>query len=427
MNSTQLSELERELINRERDLSTLSADEQFKLIKQRAKGFVDAERLRTQLRYAKENNAPLRIKYGIDPTHREAHLGHIVPVILARRFLQMGHQVVLVLGDFTAFIGDPMGRLSTRPILAREQIHQNTEVYTQQLAKFIDVSKIKIVFNSDFYDPKVMSVSNFIEMLRKNPVSQLTQLEAYRERKDAGFTIAEFIYPTLMAIDSIKLQTQVELGGNDQLLNFHIAKTFMEHEGIEPETAVTTELLESTAGDGKKMSKSEGNYVSLLAPANEVYGKIMSIPDRLMEQYFKLLTDITDDQWQELAEAMRTQTIHPKDVKQLLARVIVTWMHNSTTAQTAEQHFIRVFSHRDVPDDILTVHLTYREGLTWLDIADEGKIVTSRSTFRRLVSEKSVKLMSDENRIVADPLELVPIGTHVLRYGRGKFVRIIVE
>ena len=427
MNSTQLSELEKELTNRERDLSTLSADEQFKLIKQRAKEFVDAKRLQTQLRCAKETNTPLRIKYGIDPTHREAHLGHIVPVILARRFLQMGHQVVLVFGDFTAFVGDPTGRLSTRPILAREQIHQNTEEYTQQLAKFIDISKLKVIFNSDFYDPKVMSVANFIEMLRKNPVSQLTQLEAYRERKDTGFTIAEFIYPTLMAIDSIKLQTQVELGGNDQLLNFHVAKTFMEHEGIEPETAVTTDLLESTAGDGKKMSKSEGNYVSLLAPADEAYGKIMSIPDRLMEQYFKLLTDITDDQWQELMTAMHTQTINPKEVKQLLARVIVTWMHNSDVAQKAEQHFIRVFSNRDVPENIPTVNLKYREGLTWLDIADEGKLVNSRSAFRRQINAKSIKLVSDENRVIADPWESVAVGTYILRYGRGKFVRIIIE
>lgn len=422
-----LIELETKLTKREKDLSRLTADEQFALIGSRSREMVDPERLREQLRTSKKRNEPLRVKYGIDPTAKEAHLGHIVPIIVARRFLQMGHRVVIVLGDFTAFVGDPSGRVASRPVLTSEEIAENVVEYKIQIGRFIDTERVEFVYNSSFYDPKRLPLLEYLRILRKNSLAPLLQRDDLRQRKESGLSIAELLYPTLMAIDSIQLLAQVELGGVDQLLNFQITKGFMERNGLEPETAVTTDLLESTAGDGKKMSKSEGNFIPLTATPDDIYGKIMSIPDRLMEQYFKLLTDCTDEDWSGLSAAMKDEALSPKAVKQLLARVLVSWVHDERAAGRAEESFERIFSRRDVPDDIPSATFVFREGLSWIDLAVDLKLATSKSAFRRLMTSKSVRLKSPTEAILSDPDELVTPGEYVLRYGRGKFIRILLS
>ena len=409
------------------DLTRLSTDEQFSLLESRSREIMDPGRLREQLLHSKQTGRPLRIKYGIDPTAQEIHLGHIVPIVVARRFLRMGHHVIIVIGDFTAFIGDPTGRLTARPILTTAEIASNVAHYKTQIGKFIDLSKIEVVFNSRFYEPGAMTVLDLFKVFRQNSVAPLLQREDFRQRKEAGLTIPEMLYTTLMAIDSIKLEAQVELGGIDQLLNFQIAKTFMKRAGIEPETAVTTELLESTAGDGKKMSKSEGNYVSLTASAEEIYGKIMSIPDRLMEHYFKLLTDISDRDWEALEIGMREGGLSPKEVKQLLARVIVTWIHDIKAAQVAEEKFTRIFSRRELPEDLQEKTVAWRPGLTWTDIITDLGLAKSRSEFRRLTKAGSVKLMTPDEKTLLDAGQEVNLGEFVLKYGRGKFIRLIIK
>ncbi len=424
---TWLIQLEKDLTNRERDLTGLSADEQFALIKSRTREFVDGDRLLHQLKRSKDANAPLLVKYGIDPTARDIHLGHIVPIVVARRFHDMGHRIVLVFGDFTARIGDPSGRVSVRPVLTDGQIAENVKRFKEQVGKFIDVSSVEIVFNSSFYDPKNMSIADFLTLLGKNSIAPILQREDFRKRQEIGLSIAEVLYPTLMAIDSMRLGAQIELGGIDQLLNFQTAKTFMVHDGMEPETAVTTDLLESTAGDGKKMSKSEGNYIALTATADDAYGKIMSIPDRLMEQYFKLLTDITDEQWEALVSAMSKDGLSPKVVKQLLARVIVTWLHSAKEAAEAEGNFTKVFSEKKVPDDLPITRIQFNNELTWADVADACKMAASRSAFQRLVSSKAVSIASEHDRPITDRFEKVAAGEYTIRYGKGKFARIVVE
>lgn len=422
-------ELESRLTNREVDLSKLSAEEQFAILKSRGREIIDEHRLLQQLSHSKQTGDPLRVKYGIDPTAREVHLGHIVPIIIARRFLQMGHHVIIVIGDFTAFIGDPTGRLQSRPILAPEQIADNVRLYKEQISRFINTSKVEIVFNSSFYSPDSMTIRELMTILQKNPIAPLLQREDFKKRQQSGLTIAEVLYPTLMAIDSIKLQAQVELGGIDQLLNFQVTKTFMKRQGIESQTAITTDLLESPAGDGKKMSKSEGNYIPISAPADQVYGKIMSIPDKLMESYFKLLTDISDQEWLGLAEAMKNNVVSPKEVKQLLSRIIVTWIYSGEVAQDAETKFSKIFSKRETPKDIHTELVTWRQSLSWIDIFTNLKLVSSRSAFRRLVESKAVKFINDPNieKLLTDFNEIVKPGDFTLKYGRGKFVRVIIK
>lgn len=425
-----LETIEHDLVQKERDLSSLSPEEQFALLKARSREMVDAGRLLNMLRHAKERGEPLRIKYGIDPTAKEIHLGHIVPVIVARRFLQMGHEVTILFGNFTAFVGDPTGRLLTRPILTQEEIAENVRHYKEQVARFIDVGRIKTAFNATFYDPKVMSILDFFTIVRKNSVAPLLQREDFRKRQESGLTIAEFLYPMLMAIDSVKMETHIELGGADQLLNFQITKTVMEREGMQPQTAVTTDLLESTAGDGKKMSKSEGNYVPLTASAEEVYSKIMSIPDKSMEQYFKLLTDISDATWETLTRGMHEGTYSPKEVKQLLARVITTWMHDAKAAHDAEERFATIFSRREIPETVPETTIPWHENLTWTEIAATCNLATSKSAFRRLMESNSVKVFvppDTEGVPLKDPNEKVASGTYILKYGRGKFVKCTVK
>ncbi len=422
-----LDDLELRLTARDRDLSHLTAAEQFQILKSRSREMVDAQRLQTQLVKSQEDKRPLRIKYGVDPTGSEIHLGHIVPIIVARRLLQMGHRVTIVIGDFTAFVGDPSGRVSTRPILTTEQIAENVVAYKKQIGRFIDISRIEFINNSMFYDPGNMSLLDYFRILRGCSVAPLLQREDFRTRQQSGLTIAELLYPTLMAIDSIGLQTEIELGGIDQLLNFQITKTFMERQGLTPETAITTDLLQSTAGDGKKMSKSEGNFISLRATPEQVYGKILSIPDRLMEEYFKLLTDITDAEWADLTDQMASG-LSPKVIKQLLARIIVTWMDGKSAARTAEVAFEKVFSKREVPSNIRTVNLVSNPNLTWIQGAVDLKLVSSRTTFRRLVESKTIKLrIGSDEHVLLNPDEVIPPGKHILRYGRGKYIALDVS
>lgn len=421
-----LTALERRLTKKDVNLSSLSAEEQFALIAQRSQEMVDPERLRGQLAAAKRDQRPLRVKYGIDPTAREIHLGHIVPIIVARRFQQMGHHVIIIIGDFTALVGDPSGRLSSRPVLTPEEIAHNVAAYREQISRFIDIDRVEIVHNAKFYDPSHMGIRELFRIYRQVTVAPLLQREDFRRRQEHGLTIAELLYPTLMAIDSIELGCDVELGGVDQLLNFQITKEIMRREGLPPQTAVTTPLLMSTAGDGKKMSKSEGNYVGIAMPAAQVYGKIMSIPDSLMEHYFKLLTDIDNGEWSGLEAAMASGSLSPMAVKQLLARVVVTWLCNAEAAVDAEASFSRIFTTRGLPEEVPQRSVAQAEDLTWATLAVQLGLVKSKGELRRLVNGKAVKLVEPEERTIESADEIVPSGTYTIRYGRGKFIRVTI-
>jgi tyrosyl-tRNA synthetase len=427
-NPIDLIALEQDLTKQDRSYADLSADEQFQVLSERSEAMVDPERLKKQLTKTKLERRQLRVKYGIDPTTNEAHLGHVVPIIVARRFLQMGHYVTIVIGDFTARVGDPTGRVATRPVLTEVKIKEHVALYREQIGKFIDVNKVEIVYNSRFYEAQQMNVAELFRLYSKIPVAALLQRDDFRKRQDHGLTVAELLYPTLMAIDSIKLGCDVELGGIDQLLNFQVTKELMRREDVEPQTAVTTPLLLSPAGDGKKMSKSANNYISLTATADEAYGKLMSLPDSLMEHYFKLLTDISNEQWQGVQTAVSEDTLNPMVVKRLLARIIITWLHDADAAQQAEEKFSAVFSNRQVPEDVRQEKVQWHDGLNWLELAMQLNLTSSKAAFRRLVEGGAVKLV-DQDGITTHLKDItaeMARGTFTIRYGRGKFIKIEV-
>jgi tyrosyl-tRNA synthetase len=420
-----LASLETRLISLHGDLTPLSAAEQLSLLKSRAAHIVKPDLLFERLQNSKANGQPLKVKYGVDPTGADLHLGHIVPVIVARRLLQMGHHVTILLGDFTAMVGDPTGRVKTRPSLTPEQISEHVSSYKDQIRKFIDIRKVDFVYNSSFYDEK--TIASLFRLYGKVRLSPLLQRDDFRKRAE-GLTVAEALYPTLMAIDSMHMLPDIELGGDDQLLNFNIANDFLSADGLPLQSALTTPLLLGTSGNGRKMSKSENNYISLREDPANAYGKVMSIPDSQLEHYFKLLTDIDNEELEELREGMEAG-INPIHVKKLLARIIVSLLHDEETAREEQGKFEHVFSQRGLPEEIpeFRVELEARE-LTPVNILTAVQFARSKSEARRLIQSGAVRwVVGDVTLKVTDPDQSLPnLETWIVNVGKRQFARIIL-
>jgi tyrosyl-tRNA synthetase len=414
-----LPELEARLISQP-DLSSLTADEQFALLKERAKHIVGEDRLIEMLQRSVEKRQPLRIKYGIDATGREIHLGHAVPLFVLRRLQRMGHYVILLIGDFTARIGDPSGRIATRPVLSSEQIKQNASQYTAQAGKIIDLKKTEVRFNSEWLEG--IPLARFFQIISKLTVSSAVQREDFRKRQTV--TRAELLYSTLMGIDSVQLQAQIELGGDDQLLNFHDVAQIMQHEGLQPEAAVTTDLLLGTSGRGQKMSKSLNNFISVLDQPDNMFGKLMSIPDSLLEQYFKLLTDIRDTEWKELASAIKSGKLNPMQVKRSLARIVVSDLNDAEAAKLAEQQFDERIVKKQ-PAELAVVSIPSGDAGSWVAIVRKLDIpqAQSNAAARRLIEAHGVHRKVGDKEVVVGLTDSVPqVGEEVvLRLGKREY------
>lgn len=420
-----LKQLEKKLLEHP-DLSALSAEDQFKLIKSRAKHTIGENQLFKMLELCKKEHRPMRVKFGIDATGKDIHLGHAVPLFALRRLQKMGHHIVLLIGDFTARVGDPAGRISTRPVLTTEQIKANTSGYTKQAGKILDIQKTEIRYNSEWLEP--LSLSRFFQILGGLTVSSALQRDDFRKRE--SITRAEMLYSTLMAIDSVELKSELEIGGDDQLLNFYDAEHVMINEGMIPESAVTTDILLGTAGDGNKMSKSLNNYISVNTDPENQYGKLMSIPDSLFESYFKMLTDISDEDWNMLAIAMKNGSVHPMDVKRLLARVVVGDLNGSDEAQKAEEAFNREVVQKEAPEDIETKTITKKDAESWVAILrslDISQANTNTAT-RKLMDGNGVHRIDLGSDTTIQQDDAIPnVGeTILLRIGKRTYVQFVI-
>ncbi|WP_211216231.1 tyrosine--tRNA ligase [Longispora albida] len=322
---------------RSMDLSGLGPAGQAELITSRALNLIPGEEALTALI---AGGRPLVVKYGIDPTSPDVHLGHAVPIVLASRFQRMGHRVVFIIGDVTAKIGDPSGQAGDRPPLTDAEIAANLSTYQRQVSPFIDVGRAELRFNGSWLGE--ITLPRLLEIAARVPVSMSLQRDDFRNRLAAGtgLSTAEFLYSIVMALDSVAITADIELGGVDQLLNLQMCRKVMEVSGQVPELVVTTPLIEGTDGTGAKMSKSKGNYLALTASPDDVYGGIMSIPDRLTVPYLRSLTEWTDP---EIA-ALGGQ--HPMAVKRLLAGDIVAALHGLEAAAAARAEFGARFSRR---------------------------------------------------------------------------------
>ncbi|WP_326691332.1 MULTISPECIES: tyrosine--tRNA ligase [unclassified Streptomyces] len=379
------------------DLSDLPAKEQAALIGARTVELLPSvEKLAERIEERAAQGRGLHIKLGIDPTAADVHLGHAVPVIVLSRFQRMGHDVTLIIGDFTAKIGDPSGRTAERPPLTDEDIAENLSGYREQVRPFFDFEKVRFVHNSEWLGS--FTLSRLLGLLSQVPVSSLLQRDDFRNRlsEGSGLTMSELLYPIAQAVDSAELRCDVELGGVDQLLNLQMGRRVMEAYGQQPQLVVTMPLVEGTDGSGAKMSKSKGNYVGLGSAPGEVFGKIMSIPDRLMAPYLRAWTEWTDPEIERATARIEAGSLHPMDLKKILAGEVVAALHGVASAMEARAGFVAQFSKKSFADV---------GSLPSVDVAEHGEegiaavmtnvleFTPSASAARRIAKQNGLRLI----------------------------------
>ena len=358
-----------------------------------------------------ESGKTLKVKLGCDPTSADLHLGHSVALSLLRRFQDLGHRAVLVIGDFTAAIGDPSGRDSTRPVLPREQILQNAKTYTDQAFKVLDPAKTDIRFNSQWLEPFV-SGKDLLQTLQKITVAQVLERDDFKKRMAAGNPISmlEVLYSLFQGQDSVALEADVELGGTDQIFNLLVGRQLQKNHGIEPQVAITVPLLVGLDGV-KKMSKSYGNYVGLNDQPNDMFGKLMSIPDELMPSYYELLTS---------EDMAQIRTLHPMQAKKKLAGILVTRFHGEEAARAALTHFETVFSKKEIPQDM--PQYQPEPGAMLSAVLFAAGAAASKNKARGLIEQGAVRL--NGQRINQDgPISFE--NGDVLQAGKRYFVKLI--
>ncbi|MFZ8832441.1 MAG: tyrosine--tRNA ligase [Thermodesulfobacteriaceae bacterium] len=392
------------------------------ILKRGVVDLIEEEELIAKLERSIKEGKPLRIKAGFDPTAPDLHLGHTVLLRKLKQFQNLGHEVYFLIGDFTAMIGDPTGRSETRKALSKEQVLENAKTYKEQVFKILDPEKTKVVFNSSWFS--LMNAEDMVRLCAKYTLARILEREDFKKRYQEGIPIClhELIYPLFQAYDSVVLQADVELGGTDQLFNLLIGRDIQREYGQEPQVVMTLPLLEGLDG-AQKMSKSLGNYVGIMDPPFEMYGKLMSIPDHLMWKYFELLTDIPIEEVARMREEVEKGVLHPKKVKQLLARTIVSQYHSEEDGKRAEEEFERVFSRKEAPTEAETIEV--KAGTIYLPkFFKELGITKSSSEAKRLIAQRAIDL--DHKTVESEEISLIP-GTYILRIGKKRFLKLVVS
>ena len=397
-------------------------NEQIDLIRRGTEDIIPEEELETKLKRSIETGKPLDVKLGADPSRPDLHLGHAVVLQKMRDFQDLGHQAILIIGDFTAMIGDPSGGSKTRPALTLEQTRQNGQTYFDQATKILSSKRLKITNNSEWL--ATMSFANVITLASKYTVSQILERDDFSKRFKAEVPISlhELLYPLVQAMDSVAIKSDVELGGTDQKFNLLVGRDLQRAHDQEPQVIITCPLLVGTGGK-EKMSKSLSNYVALNDFPNEMYGKTLSIPDELMPDWFRLTLFYNDNEVEELKKAFESGEFHPRDLKRRLARELVARYTSKKTAQRAEEEFDRIFIKKDVPDDVDAWSVTEPIALTQL-MVDAG-MISSKGEARRLIEGGGVSIDSEK---VANPqLVYEPKGEAILKVGKRKFLRLVAS
>lgn len=395
----------------------ITIDEQLSILSRRCERIVPEADLRKKLQAGRR----LRIKLGMDPTAPDVHLGHAVPLKVVRQFQDWGHQAVLIIGDYTARVGDPSGRNTTRPVLSAEQIDANAKTYVEQVNKILrtDPEHLEIRYNGEWFGS--MNLSDIIKLLSQKSVAQMLAREDFSNRYKEGVDIRlhELIYPLMQGYDSVMIDADVEMGGSDQLFNNLVGRDLQESAGKPGQTVIVTPLLVGTDGH-IKMSKSKGNYIGLTDPPSGqdgIFGKIMSLPDSLMGTYYTLLTDLAAGDYRPLIEQ------NPRDAKIRLAKEIITWLHDAAAAEAAEAEFIKVFSNKGVPDDM--PEITVAPGPQRIaPVIVQAGLAASNSEAIRKIKEGAVSVDGQKLAATDFQKEFTFDAATVLKLGR-KFARLI--
>lgn len=396
-----------------------SLNEQMDIIRSGIEEIIPEAELVKKIEKSIANKEPLKIKCGCDPSRPDLHIGHAVLLRKMRQFQDMGHQAILLIGDFTAMIGDPTGRNKTRPQITIEDTKLNAQSYIDQASIILDKSTLDIVYNSDWLGK--MDFSDVIKLASKYTVARMLERDDFTKRYNGGVPISlhEFLYPLAQGYDSVHLNADVELGGTDQKFNLLVGRDLQKESGQTPQVVITTILLEGTDGV-EKMSKSYDNYIGLTDSPSDMYGRTLSIPDVLIGKYFEYATTISPQELTIIKNDLSDGKSNPRDLKRQLAREIVKIYHDEDAAQKAESDFDALFIKKDIPDDIPEYALSNAE--TLISIMVGNNLVSSNGDAKRMIKQGAVKL--DNEKVSDMSLEISPGSETVLKVGKRKFLRI---
>lgn len=370
----------------------------------------------------------LRIKFGIDPTGPKIHLGRAVPIRKLREFQKLGHIIVLIIGDFTAQIGDASDKSYKRPILTKAEIDENLRDYKNQIAKILDINKVEFVYNNDWLSK--LTMQDILGLSECFTVSQMLSRRNFKERFENGkeISLREFLYPLMQGYDSVVVKADVELGGFDQLFNLKAGRDLQDFYGMKKQNIITCKMLEGT--NGEKMSTSIGNVINIVDEPNDMFGKVMAMKDELIIKYMELCTDIEEEELKEAEEFLKNKNNNPRDLKIKLAKAIVSIYYNDKIAKAAENNFIETFQKGKIPDNILEIHIEKEdEEKELLDIFVINKLIKSKSEARRLIETNSIKEIKEEKgeeseNTLKDSKTKVYSG--IFKIGKKKFVKIVL-
>ncbi len=397
--------------------------EQLAVLRRGLVDLVDEEQLAAKLEASRTSGRPLTVKTGFDASAPDLHLGHCVLLEKMRQFQQLGHRVVFLIGDFTAMIGDPTGKKLTRPQLSREEVLENSATYERQVWKVLDREHTVVDYNSKWLDP--LGSQGLIRLAGKYPLARMMERDDFRSRWEAHQTISlhELLYPLVQGYDSVALEADVELGGHDQIFNLLVGRTLMKEHGLDPQVVLTVPLLVGIDGSDK-MSKSLGNAIGVEDPPGEMYGRTLSIPDDLMWAWWLLLTDLGEGEIDRRRSEVAAGELHPKSVKQELARRLVTRFHDRAAAEAAEREFEAVFTAGGEPDEV--EEHSFEGSTRLLTILTDTGLASSNAEGKRLLKQGAVSI---DGTKVTDPealhLELAP-GSYLLKVGKRRFARALV-
>lgn len=399
----------------------LSVNEQMDIIRQNSAEIIPEDELVQKIEKSRASNTPLIVKFGCDPSRPDLHIGHAVVLRKMRQFQDLGHEVVLIIGDFTGMIGDPTGKSKTRPPLTLEQTRENGQTYVEQAMQVLSKERLRIVHNSDWLG--TMTFQDVIGLSAHYTVAQMLEREDFTKRYKAGEPISlhEFLYPLAQAMDSVHITSDIELGGSDQKFNLLVGRELQRAYGQNPQCILTMPILEGTDGV-EKMSKSLDNYIGLTDSPREIFGRVMSIPDTMITRYMKYGAWIHDSIVQEQEQQLSDGTLHPRNAKVFTAMKIVELYHGADAAQAAFEEFERIFVKKDIPDEIEEITLPLPSMASVIDIITAANLVPSKSEARRLIQQGGLSIDGER---VSDVALMADISSRRLfKAGKRKFLYI---
>ena len=398
-------------------------NEQMDVIKRGASEIIPEDDFVKKLQRAIKTKKPLRVKLGCDPSRPDLHLGHSVVLRKLRQFQDLGHEAILIIGDFTGMIGDPSGRSKTRPSLSLEETRQNGQSYFEQATKILSSKKIQMFYNSEWLAK--MNFADVIRLASKYTVARMLERDDFTQRYKAGepISVHEFLYPLAQAMDSVAIEADIELGGTDQKFNLLVGRDIQREYSLEPQVILTTPILVGTDGV-EKMSKSLDNYIGINESAKEIYGKTLRIPDEQIYSYFELTTDVTNKELADIKKDLAEKTSNPRDIKRRLARTLVTMYHDEKAATRAEEEFDRIFKDKALPDEVEEYRLDSQSGpKSIIDLLTTTELAASKSEARRLIDQGGVSI--DSERVPDANAPLPDKNEFVLKVGKRKFLKIV--